>query len=86
MLLTGSTAVILPLRNLWMHDNSLGQSLDILSDPECALLGWIASGTGWLICELIQVSARFALATRTRRKIEALTREQIKLLEEWRFD
>ncbi len=85
MMLTGSTAAYLPLRDLWEHGGSLGTALDALADPTCPLLGWFACGAGWMMCELLQLAARFALKARTRRQVEELRREHADLSEEWTF-
>jgi hypothetical protein len=86
MLLMGSTAVFLPLRLQWEHGNSLGSAMDILSDPSRPLLAWVACGAGWMVCELVQVCARYVLAAQARRETEGLQREKTELAEEWTFD
>ena len=86
MLLTGSAAAFMPLRALWEHGASLATALDILADPSCALIAWVACGAGWLLCEAAQVCAKFALAAQARRKMAGLRRELDTLVEEWTFN
>lgn len=83
MLLCGSTATFMPLRLLWSGGNGANGALDLLADPGRPLLAWLACGTGWLLCETIQITARFALAAKTRRHLEGLKRKQTDLMEEW---
>jgi hypothetical protein len=86
MLLMGSTALFMPLRYQWSHGGSLASAMDILSDPGRALLAWTACGAGWLVCELVQVCAKYLLAMQARRETEGLQREKTSLSDEWTFD
>ena len=86
MLLMGSTALFVPLRLQWAHGNSLGSAMDILSDPGRPLLAWIACGAGWMVCELVQVCARYVLAAQSRHEVKELRREKATLAEEWTFE
>ncbi len=83
MLLAGSTAVATPLRTLWADGNSVAGALDLLADPACPLLAWIACGAGWLLCEVAQMGARLAFSLQAKRQTLALHEEQAKLKDEW---
>ena len=83
MLLTGSTAVVLPLRTLWEQGNTIAIAFDLLADPTCPLLAWIACGVGWLLCELATLTTSLALSFQIRRTMQALHREETELKSEW---
>lgn len=83
MALVGSTAVVLPLRTLFDHGNTMDAALDLLSDPICPLLAWVACGAGWLLCELAKIAARLALVITVQRKTQALRQEEAQLKQEW---
>ena len=83
MLLCGSTAAFIPLRQLWSGGGGAEGALDMLSNPGRPVAAWCACGAGWLLCETIQIAVRLALAAKNRRNLEGLRRAETELMEEW---
>ena len=83
MLLCGSTALFRPLRTLWNHGGGLANALDLLADPGCPILAWVACAAGWLLCETAHTVTRLTSQLTVRQQIGTLEAERTLLLAEW---
>jgi hypothetical protein len=83
MLLMGAATTFRPLRIVWDHGLSLISGLDLLGDPAVPLLSWTACGAGWLIIELVTITASQVARAADNRTTSRLRDERDALEKEW---
>lgn len=84
ILAAGVAFTISPLLHLWRDGvPSLGQALDLLSQPAAIAPAWLAGGGAWLMSEAMVFAALRVLSGRDRLRMRQIDAEIAALVAEW---